>query len=87
MLLQSHIGEKVDGIQEAGRIIYLLPALPKAWPSGSVKGMRARGGFEVDMEWKDGKVATYTISSAVPSEVKVCVNGEMKTVKSSDSRR
>ena len=69
MLLQSHAGE-----------LHLLPALPKAWPSGRFKGLRARGGYQVDIEWRDGKVLTYRIASAKPSRVKVRVNGEMKTV-------
>lgn len=79
MLLQSHIRVGEGGPESAFRID-LLPALPKAWPNGSFKGLRARGGFEVDLSWKDGKVTTYHIRSKVPRTVTVKVNGEAKTV-------
>jgi len=77
MLLQSH-EQDAAGL----RIIRLLPALPRAWSNGSVKGICARGGFTVDIEWKDGKVTSYRIVSPQPREVKVHVNGELRTVRS-----
>ena len=71
MLLQSHTGE-----------IQLLPALPQAWQNGKASGLMARGNFTVDIEWKDGKVVNYRITSPERREVKVRVNGQLKTMNS-----
>lgn len=57
MFLQSHAG-----------IIHLLPALPREWNSGTVKGLKARGGFEIEMVWKDGKLGKVELISTFGQE-------------------
>lgn len=66
MLLQSQWTEERDG--KMLRIIGLLPGLPKAWPSGSVNGLRARGGFAVDMTWENGALKRAVIHSKLGKE-------------------
>ena len=77
MLVQSHI--RTD---DGGFLVHLLPALPSAWPTGSVQGLRARGGYVVDIAWKDGKVTSYRIASAAPHAVQIKLNCTVKTVTS-----
>lgn len=50
-------------MQSQGGYIELLPALPDAWKNGSFKGMKARGNFEVDAAWTDGKITAIEILS------------------------
>lgn len=70
MLLQSHL---VDS--EGRRVIELLPALPSAWTEGRVSGLRARGGFEVDISWQEGKVSQYEVRSSTGGNCVLCYDG------------
>jgi len=69
MLLQSHLGE-----------LHLLPALPDAWPTGSVSGLRARGGYEVGIEWREGKLVGTTIKASRTGSCKVRYGGKVIAV-------
>ncbi|GGG72394.1 glycoside hydrolase family 95 protein [Edaphobacter dinghuensis] len=70
MLLQSHAGQSATDGQHAeaqppANVTRFLPALPKAWASGSFHGLRARGGLEVDLEWKDARALRATLHCSI----------------------
>lgn len=68
MLLQSHTGR-----------LHLLPALPEAWRNGSVRGLKARGNITVDMDWRNGRLTQFRLSSPAAQSVRVAANGREKT--------
>ena len=67
MLLQSQDGE-----------LALLPALPREWPTGAVTGLRARGGFEIDLEWNGGQLSRSTITSTLGSTCRIRTAAEAR---------
>ena len=92
-LLDAHSPFQIDGnfggcagviemlMQSTEQTVTLLPALPVQWKDGSVKGICARGGFVIDMEWKDSQVVALTVYSRKGGKTTFCYNGRKKTVR------
>jgi alpha-L-fucosidase 2 len=94
-LLDAHPPFQIDGnfggaaavaemlVQSNEEIITLLPALPKAWATGAVKGLKARGNYEIEMTWTNSQVTTLKIKSSTQPSAKVLMNGKIQIVKTS----
>jgi alpha-L-fucosidase 2 len=67
-------------VQSWGGEIRLLPALPKAWPDGAMRGVRARGGVELDLAWAGGRATRLALRGAPAQQVLVRVRGDLQTI-------
>lgn len=81
MLLQSHERYADPKSGAGGYVIDLLPALPKAWSNGSIKGLRARGGFEVDIAWREGRLVKARVRSLTVGLARLRYGSEILDVK------
>ena len=92
-LLDAHPPFQIDGnfggtagvcemlMQSHDNVIELLPALPTQWNSGQINGLKARGGYEINLSWEDGKVTQAEIMSQKQGKVIVKYNGKTKKLK------
>lgn len=92
-LLDAHSPFQIDGnfggcagvaemlVQSTEESITLLPALPERWKDGRVKGICARGGFVIDVEWKDSKVTFLEVFSKKGGKTRICFNGKSANVR------
>lgn len=63
-----------------GETMHLLPALPKEWPAGEIKGIKARGNYEINLVWNNGKVSKASITSKNAGNLTVKYNGKQKAL-------
>ncbi|WP_436928963.1 glycoside hydrolase family 95 protein [Halosimplex halobium] len=95
-LLDAHPPFQIDGnfggtagiaealVQSHGGTIRLLPALPETWDEGSVSGLRARGGFEVDVAWSDGTLDAATVRAGRDGTCRIAASDRIEAVETAD---
>jgi alpha-L-fucosidase 2 len=88
MLLQSsqRYSEKPGGVEDS-YVIDLLPALPLLWPTGTMSGLRARGGFEVNLDWKNGALDRATVRSVDGTTARLRYKDETLPIRLSPGQR
>lgn len=69
-----------DNLGEAPYILHVLPALPTAWSSGKIKGLKARGGFTVDITWRNGQLIELEIHSTQGKDLRVYLDGKLSPI-------
>ena len=69
-----------EKFSKAPYILHLLPALPSAWQNGKVKGLKARGGFEVDIEWENGKLEQAKIYAVTGGNYRIYSGNKLSNV-------
>ena len=67
-------------VQSRPGIIYLLPALPGAWPEGSVRGIKARGNVGIDLDWEEGKLVSARLYSPIDQKISLGIDGEITEI-------
>jgi alpha-L-fucosidase 2 len=67
-------------VQSSSNEIQLLPALPKTWQSGNVTGIKARGGFELDLNWRQGKLNQVIVKSTLGGKTMLSYNGKKQSL-------
>ena len=72
MLLQSHLRDKKGDFY-----LDILPALPSVWATGSISGLKARGGFEVAIDWNNSKLNSVKVKSLLGNEMNLRYNGNV----------
>ncbi|QDT08286.1 glycosyl hydrolase family 95 catalytic domain-containing protein [Stieleria marina] len=66
-----------EKLADAPYILHLLPALPSAWPDGKIKGLKARGGFEVDLRWAGGRLSQATVRTTTGGVFRLLADNEL----------
>jgi alpha-L-fucosidase 2 len=74
-------------LQSQGDFLHLLPALPTAWPDGRVRGLCARGGFQVDIRWRSNRLVSAAISSKQGGTCNVRYRRTVLTIRVTQGRR